>query len=166
MDSKTEWTIEWECQKVLRRYNDHVAQREFEKAVALFAPDVEFDAMGITLKGRAALLEALRGALSEGTVRHVITNTVVNVIDENHATAHSYHTNYYSQDGKREEMDGPLEFEGPHRVEDDYVELVRTDAGWQIARRREKIIFRRQPKKKVGLEIWAEQEDKFAQGGM
>ena len=158
MDRDEERAIEWDCQKVLRQYNDHVAQREFKKAVALFTPDVEWQAMGLNLKGRAALLEALRGALSEGTVRHVITNTVVNVIDENHATSHSYHTNYYNQDGKREDMDGPLEFEGPHRVEDDDVELVRTDTGWQISRRRETVIFRRE--EKVGLEIWANQNDK------
>ena len=161
MDSDEERAIEWDCQKVLRRFNEHVAQREFKKAVALFTPDVEWHAMGVNLKGRAALLEALRGALNEGTVRHVITNTVVNVIDENHATSRSYHTNYYSQEAKREEMDGPIAFDGPHRVEDDDVELVRSDTGWQISRRRENVIFRRRREKEVGLEIWAKQEDKL-----
>lgn len=161
MDRDEERAVEWDCQKVLRQYNDHVAQREFKKAVALFTPDVEWQAMGLNLKGRAALLDALCGALSKGTVRHVITNTVVNVVDENHATSRSYHTNYYSQDGKREEMDGPIAFEGPHRVEDDDVELVRTDTGWQISRRRETVIFRRTREKEVGLETWAKQEDKL-----
>ena len=66
MDRDEERAVEWDCQKVLRQYNDHVAQREFKKAVALFTPDVEWQAMGLNLKGRAALLDALCGALSKG----------------------------------------------------------------------------------------------------
>ena len=38
MDREKERAIEWECQKVLRQYYQHVDRREFEKAVALFTP--------------------------------------------------------------------------------------------------------------------------------
>ena len=53
-----------------------------------------------------------------------------------------------------EDQDEPLTFEGPHRTSDDYVELVRTDDGWKIAKRRSQLIFRRNPDEPVTLEKW------------
>ena len=47
MDSETERGIEWDVQKVLRQYYHHVDQREYDKATALFTPDVDWDVMGL-----------------------------------------------------------------------------------------------------------------------
>ena len=52
MTRDEECAIEWECQKVLRLYYQHVDRREFEKAIALFTPDVDWLGLGALLKGR------------------------------------------------------------------------------------------------------------------
>lgn len=159
MDRKQERTIEWECQKVLRLYYQHVDQREYEKAANLFTPDIEWQALGVQLNGREELLKGLVAGLAEGTIAHVITNTVVDVIDETHAVSKSYNSDYYVPGARVEDGDGPLPFEGPHRLEDNYTELVLTDEGWLISKRDVKVIFRRSSGP-VALESWAKEEGK------
>ena len=159
MDRKQERAIEWECQRVLRQYYHYVDQREYEKAANLFTPDVDWQAMGVHLKGRDEILKGLVGGLAEGTIRHVITNTVVDVIDETHAVSKSYNADYYEPGVKVEDSDGPIPFEGAHRIHDNYAELVHTDEGWLISKRAVKIIFRRSGKP-VALESWAKAEGK------
>ena len=89
MDRETERGIEWDCQKTWRQYYLYVDHHEFEKAVTLFTEDITWKEMGLNLKGRDELLEALYGALGDDTIRHCLTNMVVNVIDEDHAEAAS-----------------------------------------------------------------------------
>ena len=48
--------------------------------------------MAVHLNGRDHILEALKPALGTGTIRHVVTNFVVDVIDEANATCNFYHT--------------------------------------------------------------------------
>lgn len=161
MDSVIERGIEWDCQKTWLRYYQHVDHHEFEKAVELFTEDVTWKLMGLDLKGRDELLEALYGALGNDTTRHVLTNVVVNVIDENNAEAHAYNTIYYSREGRREDMDGPFQFEGPHRLVDHHAELRRVGDQWQIAARGGQGVFRR-PNESTTVEEWAEKEGKLA----
>ena len=67
MTRDEERAIEWECQKVLRLYYQHVDRHEFEKAVALFTPDVDWLGLGAPLKGREEILVALDAALGKST---------------------------------------------------------------------------------------------------
>ena len=161
MTRDEEIKIEWECQRVLRKYYHYVDQREYEKAAKLFTPDVEWQALGVYLKGRDEIMKGLVGGLAEGTIRHIITNTVVDVIDEDHAVSISYNADYYEPGVKVEDRDGPVPFEGPHRIHDNYAELVRTDEGWLISKRDVTIIFRREDKP-VALEAWGKAEGKDA----
>ena len=87
MDRETEQGIEWDCQKLLRQYYHYVDQREYEKATALFTPDLDWEVMGLRVESLDAMLEALQNSLGSDTIRHILTNAVVTVIDENHATA-------------------------------------------------------------------------------
>ena len=47
----------------------------------MFAPDIHWQVMGLDLHGRKAVRGAFCG-LTDATIRHVLTNTVVTVIDE------------------------------------------------------------------------------------
>ena len=154
MDRETELGIEWDCQKLLRQYYHYVDQREYEKATALFTPDLDWEVMGLRVESLEAMLEALQNSLGSDTIRHILTNAVVTVIDEDHASVKTYCTFYYTAGVRIEDQEGPLEFEGPHRTSDGYVELVRTDDGWKIAKRRSRLIFRRNPDEPVTLEKW------------
>ena len=84
MDRDREREIEWDCQKVRRQYYHHVDQREYDEAVLLFTPDIHWHVMRLDLHGRDAVRGAF-GGLTDATIRHVLTNTVVTVIDEAHA---------------------------------------------------------------------------------
>ena len=162
MTRDQERAIEQTCEKVMCRYLNHTDRREFEQVVALFTPDIEWQSHGVVLRGRAALLAALHASLDTGTIRHVMSNAVVTVIDEDHAVLHDYHTLYYTEAAEFETHDGPIPFTGPHRLTDSRVELVRTPAGWRIASNDSLIVFRRDPDAPVPLETWAKQQGKLA----
>jgi hypothetical protein len=76
------------------------------------------------------------------------------------ATATTYCTFYYTEGARIEDQVEPLEFEGPHRTSDGYVELVRAPDGWKIAKRRSRLIFRRNPGEPVTLEKWSKAANK------
>jgi ketosteroid isomerase-like protein len=155
MDEDQARGIEWDCQKLVRQYYRHVDQREFDEACTLFTEDIDWYTMGVRLKGRDELRKALTPALGKGTIRHVVTNMVVKVVDEDHAESDFYHTIYFEPDSEFETHDGPIPFEGPHRTHDQHDWYVRTDDGWRIAKRVSHEVFRRNPDEPVSLETWA-----------
>ena len=115
--------------------------------------------MGVPLKGREEILVVLDAALGKSTARHVLTNTVVDVIDENHAAARSYNTLSTSHETTFEVGDSPIAYEGPNILADMSEKLVRTDEGWRIAWRRAVGVFRHNPQP-IPLEIWAKDAGK------
>ena len=131
MDEEQRHAIEWDCQKVLRQYYHLMDERNYDDAVNLFAGDVNWQVMGLDLRGREAVREAF-GGLTDSTIRHVLTNTIVDVVDEDHVDATSYVTIYVEKgfpDG------GPIPFEGPNRLGANIDKMVRTDEGCRIAYR-------------------------------
>ena len=138
-------------------YVDH---HEYEDAVKLFTEDADWKVMGLNLKGREEILEALYGGLGNDTIRHVLTNVIVTVIDDDNAESWSYNSIYYSREGRIEDRDKPLPFDGPHRFGDGFARLKRVDGEWQIAAREGgRMVFRR-PNEPVALESWAESTGK------
>ena len=95
MTREEERAIEWDCKRILLQNLQHVDQREYELAADLYTTDAIWSLDGFALNGREKILEALYPALSNGTVLHVFSNTVVDVIDEDHAACRSYHSIYY-----------------------------------------------------------------------
>ena len=47
MDREQARAIEWECQKVVRRYYAHVDAYEYDQAVQMFTPDVDWSVIGV-----------------------------------------------------------------------------------------------------------------------
>ncbi len=139
MDREREREIEWDCQKVLRQYYLHVDQRNYDEAVLLFTPDIRWQVMGLDLHGREAVRGSF-GGLAESTIRHVLTNTVVTVLDENNAESISYNTIYVE---KGFPDDGPISYDGPDRLGTQYAKLRRTDEGWRISERGSGPAFKR-----------------------
>ena len=69
MDRNQERGIEWDCQKTLRQYYRHVDHHEYDEAAQLFTEDADWKVMGLSLKGRGEILEALHGGLGNDTGR-------------------------------------------------------------------------------------------------
>ena len=162
MDRDLEREIESECQRLVHRYYHHVDHYEYEQAVALFTPDVDWIALGVKLDGRDEILQGLYGGLGAGTIRHVLSNIVVDVIDENHAKGRVYGTLYSSPDIRSDQHDGLIAFEGPTQIVDGRDEYTRTDEGWRISKRRGNAVFKRNPDEPVPVQTWAEKEGKMA----
>ena len=158
MDRDNEREIERDISKALSQYYCDVDQRAYEQAAALYTEDAEWQSLGVVLHGREEILKALYGGLADGTIRHIKTNAVVSVADEDHAQARWTNTVYYTADTRIEESDGPLAFEGPHRVQDFMADFVRTPEGWRICNRDSKLVFRRNPNEPVRIETWARSE--------
>ena len=162
MDREQERAIEWECQKVVRRYYAHVDAYEYDQAVQMFTADVDWSVIGVKLDGRQEILDGLVGGLAAGTIRHMITNTVTDVSDEDHATTRSYVVLYGTHDIRFDQHDGPIAFEGPNLLGDLVDDFVRTDECWRIAKRRGLGVFMRNPEKPFPIHDWADKEDKVA----
>lgn len=155
MERQYERNIEWQCQKILLKYLHHVDRREFDAAANLFTQDARWFAQGVSLQGRNEILEALYSSLSDGTIRHVFTNTIVTVTDDKHAICRSYHSIYYNANSRIEDSDKPLPFQGPHRIADQVDKMVLTDEGWRIYNLNSYSVFRRNPDELVTIERWA-----------
>ena len=160
MDREQARAIEWECQKVVRRYYAHVDAYEYDQAVQMFTPDVDWSVIGVKLNGRQEILDGLEGGLGAGTIRHIITNTVTDVIDEDHATARSYVTLYSSHDIRFDQTDDVIGFEGANLLGELVNDFVRTGEGWRIAKRRGLGVFMRNPEKPFPIHDWADAEGK------
>ncbi len=83
--------IEWECSKLVNRYNLLNDANRFEEAAALFAEDGSYQtpATPEPVAGRAAILEVLK-MRSSASARHFVTNLVIDVISRTEARGRSY----------------------------------------------------------------------------
>jgi len=156
MDETEKMLIEWECQKLMRRYYKHVDHYEYDEAILLFTPDVDWLGLGVKLDGRDEILKGLHGGLGAGTIRHMLTNVVVTVIDGNHAKATAYNTLYSSPDIRYDQHDGPIDFRTATQIVEQADEFTRTDEGWRISKRRGEAVFKRDPSEKLPLHTWAD----------
>ena len=105
MDQAHERAIQWECKHLLASYYNYVDHGEFEAGAHIFAPDVEWRWREWSVSGRENMLNDLKSALTTVQIRHLITNTVVKVIDEDHAESLSYVTIYTHKGDLAEETD-------------------------------------------------------------
>lgn len=82
--------IEWECAKLVHRFNWLNDRGQFEAAADCFAPDGSYltPATPKPVAGRAALIASL-AARPQWTFRHFVTNLFVNAISPTEATGHS-----------------------------------------------------------------------------
>ena len=155
MDYNQERAIVWDCEKTIRKYYHHVDLGEFDEAVALFTSDVLWEVLGVKLRGHENLLKGLHDSLGDGTIRHIVTNTLVYVVDENNADVKFYLSIYYTQGIRIENNDGPLPFVGPHRIMDQGDTMIRTEQGWRTSYRWGRPVFRRNIDQPIQLETWA-----------
>jgi hypothetical protein len=143
MDQAKERAIQWECKQLLARYYNHVDHGEFQEGAHIFAPDVEWRWREWKVTGRENMLKDLKSALTTVHIRHLISNTVIKVIDDDHATSLSYVT-IYTHKGERAD-DGSAPHDGPDYINELHDKLVRLDDGWHIAQRHIKTAFERKP---------------------
>jgi ketosteroid isomerase-like protein len=143
MDAESRRIIEWDCQQVLTRFINCLDARDYEGLSACFAPDGVWFRPGGPVRGPSAIHAAVAGRPDPAslTIRHVISNIVVDPLDEDHAEAVTYLTVYRYEGAPSEKGLAPLL--GPYMVGVSANKLVRVGTKWRISEKRTQRIFER-----------------------
>jgi uncharacterized protein (TIGR02246 family) len=118
-------------------YADHGQADEF---AALFAEDGAWvQGSGQEIRGRDALRAYIKGRSPRVFTRHVITNMLVDIVDEDRATGVAYAVVFRDRDHAG---DGPAPMCAPEAVVEYRDEFRRTAEGWKFVRRQSIAAFR------------------------
>ncbi|MDE0003407.1 MAG: nuclear transport factor 2 family protein [Rhodospirillaceae bacterium] len=126
--------IERECREIMVRMGYCLDSGKFEEFVDYFTADAVWRRRGTELKGREAILAQVLRRSPTLILRHVFTNFMVDVHDRDHAHCQAYMLGFRYDSGEKSATPPP--FRDANRAlwiyHDD---LVRTEAGWKVARR-------------------------------
>lgn len=154
MGRKQQIEIEQEIECLIGQLYWYIDHRQFTDAVQIYMENAELVAMDVTMRGQDEILKALIPALGTATIRHVATNLIVTVKDQDHASCDFYTTVYYASDVAFETTRHPISLNGPLRTHDINDEWKRTEQGWKIAQRIGHTIFHANDIDSTGHEVW------------
>jgi hypothetical protein len=135
--------IEHECGKLQKLYGIYADQLEDELFADLFAPDASITVPEQPpFQGRDKLKEGIQQMRALGLVyRHVMTNNVVNVIDENRAEGVCYLMAFNS--AATPDASGGRPMEAPTTLGEYKDTFRRTEKGWRFQSRVLRRVMRR-----------------------
>lgn len=156
MDPNERRLIEQDCERLATTYPICLDFRRFERLLGLFTEAGTLDIDGHAIAGKDALGAYMNQRPVGRTTRHVSSNILIDVIDEDRASGIAYLTGYRfdaadltdATERRRAPFDGP--FVVGH-YDDDY---VRTPDGWRFERRRVTPTFMRPFSFDVWSEVW------------
>lgn len=129
----------------MHQYARYVDGGNAARIAELFTDDGKWiGADGGTMDGKAEILRAFTGrqGLTRRQSRHVITNQLVDVIDDDNATGIAYLINY-RHDSKTGVAEHPAPGETPKFVGDYHLEYKRVDGEWKVHNLRFDLVFLR-----------------------
>jgi len=134
MDAMERSLIERECARIVTLYCHYVDHGEAARIADLFTKDGVWSGPGVRMEGERQLRKGFQARQDNKArmSRHVCSNLLVDVIDEDNATGTVYLT-LYRHDG--EEGRGFSPIEGPALVGEYRDRFVRTADGWRFAER-------------------------------
>ena len=135
--------IERACERLVVTYTHLVDFGEAEQVAELFAADALWQAGEIRFEGRDAVRAMFRGRqeMTQRRSRHVCTNGVVDVVDEDHATGLVYLQLYRPDFEPGARTDSLAPDAHPVAVGEYHDQFVRTAEGWRFAERRAELAF-------------------------
>ena len=128
------------CERLMLRYAHTIDHGDFDTFANLFARDGRLSTPERTLEGREAIREAMRRRPPSLVSRHVITNIVVDLIDERNAAGLCYLVLFRDTRGDPERTSS---LAGPALIGDYTDRFVLTEQGWRFASRDLALAFRR-----------------------
>ncbi len=131
--------IEEDCHRLMVDFANEVDLFNYDAVLAMFIPDCIFMHGEKVFEGRGQILELLQARRRNRRTRHVVSNMVVRVVDETHATGKSYCLVF----GYLGELpdDEPAPLSAPDSLVEFEDDFTATDEGWKIARRRLRFVF-------------------------
>ncbi len=141
MNESTASAIESACARLVYSYARAADFGDSAAASALFADDGVLEMPGgKRFAGAAAIRQRLAEQPADQVSRHVISNLLIDALDENRARGFCYLTLYR---GTRRDTVGPLPSAVPFVIGHYEDEFARSGADWRFAARRLTFTFRR-----------------------
>jgi hypothetical protein len=140
MDERERLAAEQACMKLMVGYCVYADHGQADEFASIFAPDGAWvQGTGGEIRGRDALRAYIVNRPGGTLTRHVITNMLVDVVDDKAAKGIAYATVFRDReyDGS-----GSAPMRPPGSVIEYHDEFTRTAEGWKIKRRRTVPIFR------------------------
>ena len=141
MDALERLSIQRECERVEVAMMRAVDTGEYALAASFFSDDAHLD-LGTPIEGRDAIARWLSERPAELRSRHVLTNIVIDVLDDTRASGTSYLT-LYRHLGPESLYSGPVLRSNVAAVGDYTTEFEREGDSWLIRRRSLEMAFRR-----------------------
>lgn len=140
MDELRRMLIEHQCRKLMVRYCYHIDRRDAAGFAGIFTEDGMYKpaAEPAPLHGRRAILEWVRAYPPDRFGRHVCTNALVEVIDEDHARGTSCGVVFREPQPRDGEISTRVT---PRSVIEYFDTFRRTPHGWRIASRYYQVQF-------------------------
>ncbi|HEY3696136.1 nuclear transport factor 2 family protein [Phenylobacterium sp.] len=124
--------IEQDCARLVIAYHVYVDNYDHEKVLSLFAEHAVVDhAVVGMIRGKAALAAYFDAKDTSTVAQHVMTNVLIDVIDDDHARGTAYWTAYISPAAAL-----PAPMSGPAALGSYQDTFIRTPAGWKFHTRR------------------------------
>lgn len=124
--------IEHDCERTLVRFYDCFDAWDYAGMLALCTPDCLWHRAGKDLAGHALILAELQKRTTTQTVRHVLSNVLVDARDASHASLKCLLTAYRYDDGTK--RTSPPLIHKPILLLVVTAELVREGEAWLISR--------------------------------
>ncbi|AJE44883.1 nuclear transport factor 2 family protein [Celeribacter indicus] len=141
METIERLAIEADCTRLMTTFSLCSDTFEYDRAMALFVPDCTFTRGTETFEGHEGLRSVLDRRDRNRITRHLVSNILIDVVDETTATGQAYAL-VFGHRGKLAEGE-----EAPLGTPDSLVlfhgGFVRTDAGWRIKSWKIGLSFRR-----------------------
>ena len=140
MDKATRQQIEHDCARIAYRFTHIIDRGNASEVAQLFTEQGVFEVPGASMNGREAIRQQFKGREgSHKLSRHVCTNMVIDVIDEDHAEGLCYMTLYKYEPGHA--IDGPAPLNGPAYVGNYLDQYLRVEGEWKFSQRTAQVIF-------------------------
>jgi hypothetical protein len=143
MNMNNKQSIEQACNKLINLYYHYNDQGDFKAVSELFTENGSFarptDPENFTT-GKQNILAAYEKRPRDRIARHVISNIIINVIDEEHATGTCYATLFMAPIDAEKATFG-VKANPSQLVGEFELEFELTSDGWRISRQTGRVIF-------------------------
>jgi hypothetical protein len=123
--------IEHACARTVLQLFGAMDDLHYDRVAAAFTPDGVWHRAGKALRGHDQIIAAMNERPVDRLVRHVITNTIVDVLDDAHAEGRCYVTAYAGP-----ASDGPPAINAPWLLLTATHRFALSDGAWKIAESR------------------------------
>ena len=127
VDAASARAISWDCEQTVLRLFGAMDALDYEHVADAFVADGVWHRAGKALRGHDAIVAAMNERPTGRLVRHVITNVVIDVLDETRATGRCYVTAYAGPAGSE-----PPAINAPWLLLTATHVFAPTDRGWKL----------------------------------